>query len=515
MMAILLFVAQAFATSLLDTTYGIVGRDVDVIEGADSAYALVAQKKWAAAADAWLVYGKQHPETEDATRLWTVSCLIRAEDYAEAVQQMQISQTADDMDLRLGLLMSWIEVETGVYSEAFRLAELYPMRAPDAEGAKLLQLRALFESQKYRKHKRLVKKFIEAGSTDAWFWFDVAQSSLEYQEPALGYFEQAVRMNDSSAVHYEGLLKQIEQSDVRAVLRYAPDAIKKFPQDPQILKLVEGYADDEQLLEAFQAAADASPEHGKIQWLTAILFDAKARYQQSSMYFRAALDAGEDHVGIYQKLVENLDVLGESQDAHAVLIEGIEKHPDNKSLVDSAVAHSDAPQNGQLMLDRFEALWGQSPQRMIANAGFRIAKKLRQWNLALQWAKREAELSPNAIAPVLHQGTALQGLKQWSDVIELYNFALVRHPDSHTILNNLAWSYTQSSATAETLSKAEELAQLAITLSDGQNAAYFDTLAEIYWMQGKTSAAQTAIQQATKLKPDNLLYQKRLQEYTD
>ena len=93
-----------------------------------------------AAAQEWIDYGLSHPESEETSRLWAVSCLIRAGDYGAAVQRMKkISQTVDRMDLRLGLLMSWIEVETGVYSEAYRLAHLYPTQAPDAEGAKLLQ----------------------------------------------------------------------------------------------------------------------------------------------------------------------------------------------------------------------------------------------------------------------------------------------------------------------------------------------------------------------------------------
>ena len=99
--------------------------------------------------------------------------------------------------------------------------------------------------------------------------------------------------------------------------------LSKVSSRPSILSLVEGYAEDELLLDAFKSAADASPEHGKIQWLTAILFDTKERYQQSSKYFRAALDAGEDHIHIYHQLSDNLQQLGEHSRVQAVLLEGI------------------------------------------------------------------------------------------------------------------------------------------------------------------------------------------------
>ncbi|MEC8276219.1 MAG: hypothetical protein VX026_00785 [Myxococcota bacterium] len=514
MIAIILLMGQAIAATLLDTTYGVVGRNVEVLDGAEQAYALVDQQDWSAAAQEWIAFGKANPASEETSRLWAVSCLIRAEDYGEAVHQMKISQTVDRMDLRLGLLMSWIEVETGVYAEAYRLAQLYPTQALDAEGAKLLQLRALFEGRKYRKHKRLVRKFIEAGSTDAWFWFDVGQSAVQYHEPALGYFEQAVKMDDSAPIHYQRLLQHIESSDIRAVLRYAPDAVKKFPQDPQILSLVEGYAEDELLLDAFKSAADASPEHGKIQWLTAILFDTKERYQQSSKYFRAALDAGEDHIHIYHQLSDNLQQLGEHSRVQAVLLEGIEKHPESETLIESAVAHSDEPSSSLILLDRFEEVWRQNPQNPIANAGFQVSRRLRKWSLALKWAEREAELNPESVSSILHQGVALHALNRWEEVIVLYHGALVRHPASHSILNNLAWSYTQSKSSSVELDDALELAQQAIALSNGQNAAYFDTLAQIYWKQGKKGAAVKAIQHAVSIKPESVLYQKRLQEYT-
>ena len=128
MIAFLFLTAHALAATLLDTTYGVVGRDVEVLDAADQAYALVAQQDWETAAQEWIDYGLSHPESEETSRLWAVSCLIRAGDYGAAVQQMKISQTVDRMDLRLGLLMSWIEVETGVYSEAYRLLICIPHR---------------------------------------------------------------------------------------------------------------------------------------------------------------------------------------------------------------------------------------------------------------------------------------------------------------------------------------------------------------------------------------------------
>ena len=50
MIAIILLMGQAIAATLLDTTYGVVGRNVEVLDGAEQAYALVDQQDWSAAA---------------------------------------------------------------------------------------------------------------------------------------------------------------------------------------------------------------------------------------------------------------------------------------------------------------------------------------------------------------------------------------------------------------------------------------------------------------------------------
>ena len=46
MIAFLFLTAHALAATLLDTTYGVVGRDVEVLGAADQAYALVSQQDW-------------------------------------------------------------------------------------------------------------------------------------------------------------------------------------------------------------------------------------------------------------------------------------------------------------------------------------------------------------------------------------------------------------------------------------------------------------------------------------
>ena len=94
------------------------------------------------------------------------------------------------------------------------------------------------------------------------------------------------------------------------------------------------------------------------------------------------MDAGEDHIDIYQQLVDSLKQLGEHSRVQAVLLEGIEEHPDSEMLIDSAVALSDETSSGLILLERFEEVWSQNPQNLIAKAGFQVSKRQRKWSLA-------------------------------------------------------------------------------------------------------------------------------------
>jgi tetratricopeptide (TPR) repeat protein len=509
----LLYISLSFATGLLEETLGIVGRGVDPLPDAMVAYQLSDDQKWEKAAQAWESYGKSNPEFISDARLWEVTCLIKSKDYGRAVSHMRIGTFGEDVDIRLGLLMALIELESGHPKGAYKLASLYPMHAPDAEGAQILQLRSLLESGKTRKNSRLKRNLMDAGNTDAWFWYELGIEALGNNDPSTHYFEQAISMDNSSAIHYRYLLQSLGNEDTSAVLRYSLEAVKRFPEDSFLQNRIQGYAEDDQLVDSFQDFADASPEYGELQWLTGFLLQAREGYVQSARYFRASIDAGNDSPRIYRQLIDNLQQMGESHKAYDILIEAVSRHPTNDDMLEMLIDQSAEPESQRVALEFLEDIWRTHQEKNVAHHGFSLSRKLLSWSDALIWAKREALLAPKVVTPIIHQGIALQQLKEWEALIELYEEGLFLHPNSHLLLNNLAWTYTQKESSMEQLLNALQLANRAIDLTDGKRAAYFDTLAQIWWKLGEYAEAEKAMESAIRLMPDNLLYQSRLEQY--
>jgi thiol-disulfide isomerase/thioredoxin len=78
------------------------------------------------------------------------------------------------------------------------------------------------------------------------------------------------------------------------------------------------------------------------------------------------------------------------------------------------------------------------------------------------------------------------------------------------ILNNYAWA---AAAAKVNLPKALEHAKLAKSLTDGQNAGYLDTLAEVYFTMGNTNQAVAEEEVALQLDPTNDELKKQLEKF--
>ena len=79
-------------------------------------------------------------------------------------------------------------------------------------------------------------------------------------------------------------------------------------------------------------------------------------------------------------------------------------------------------------------------------------------------------------------------------------------PNSTPVMNRLAWLYAKKKTK---LAKAQRLSRKAVK-SDPQNHRYLDTLAEVYYVRGKTDRAVATIKKALEIDADNRLYKQQL-----
>jgi cytochrome c-type biogenesis protein CcmH/NrfG len=90
------------------------------------------------------------------------------------------------------------------------------------------------------------------------------------------------------------------------------------------------------------------------------------------------------------------------------------------------------------------------------------------------------------------------------------------NPKDANIHNNLAWLYvTAKDEKVKDNIKALEHAVKASALSDEKNAEILDTLAMVYFVNGKVKEAVDAEQKALKLEPGNERFKGNLKKYEE
>ena len=104
--------------------------------------------------------------------------------------------------------------------------------------------------------------------------------------------------------------------------------------------------------------------------------------------------------------------------------------------------------------------------------------------------------------------------KAYREAIHHYQAALQRDPNNAVAHNNLAWLFaTSEDQQFRNPRGALEHAQRAVALSGWQEAAFIDTLAEAFYVNGNFAEAVKVQTEALKLQPDNREYQEHMARY--
>ena len=127
-------------------------------------------------------------------------------------------------------------------------------------------------------------------------------------------------------------------------------------------------------------------------------------------------------------------------------------------------------------------------------------------NRAVEVLLKAAKMEPNngLVSQELCEAYKKKGFYRVS--IDHCEKAIKILPNSHPVMNRLAWLYAKKKTN---LSKAQRLSQKAVK-ADPQNHKYLDTLAEVYYVRGKKDKAIETIKKALEIDADNRLYKQQL-----
>lgn len=157
-------------------------------------------------------------------------------------------------------------------------------------------------------------------------------------------------------------------------------------------------------------------------------------------------------------------------------------------------------------LSHYESAWNKEPGDFV---GAKLASILgmTKGEDALHSFYRDWQIKlPRSPEPDARMAYLAQHAGQPQEAISLYEQAIMKHPSSPAVLNNLAWLYHEigDNRARETAEKAYELAP--------DNPAILDTYGVMLVRNGETEKAVSILRKATQLDPDNAQIKQHLNE---
>jgi len=123
-------------------------------------------------------------------------------------------------------------------------------------------------------------------------------------------------------------------------------------------------------------------------------------------------------------------------------------------------------------------------------------------------------LDPRSGSAYVYRGLCKVKGGDYQEALNDYKKGLELNPKDPSIHNNLAWLYaTAKDEKFQDKLKALEYAAKAAELSSERNAEVLDTLARVYFINGKINEAIETEKKALKLEPNNERFKENLKEY--
>jgi predicted Zn-dependent protease len=389
-----LLASVASAFSLVEETQGVVGRNLGVPAGSESAMAAVAVEDWADAATQFESLARADM-TDITANLWWAVSLVRADRAPESERAILHAIQKDATNSAIYLTAAWSLYEGGAPEQAEKIARTLPVDGPDRVGAVILRIRSLVAQGKAKKALRLRADAQANGDTDAWFWLESGvQDSWLGRPGASELLERGLRAEGAVAAHYLVLMHVlVDRDDVDRAIATGNAGVARFPDDLDLVlalsEILLGRAGrPAEALDVLALHVDRHPEHAPA-WLTmARAYRLLGDADQEAQALRRAIDAGASEPGLFLVLARALLEDGNTEEAIAVLEDGLRLNPEEPAIFDDlfeATAQLGDPKRVLRLAQRMETK-GQVDAR-VAEESFLAATRANLPHDALYWAQ--------------------------------------------------------------------------------------------------------------------------------
>lgn len=393
-MIALVLASLAFAASLVEETQGVVGRDMGVPAGSESAMAAVEAEEWADAATQFQSLAEADGRDLTADLWWAVA-LVRSDRAPESERAILHAMTKDPTNPAIYLTAAWSLYEAGAPDQAEKIARTLPTDGPDRVGAVILRIRSLVAQGEPKKALRLRAQAQRNGDTDAWFWLEAGvQDSWLGRPDADEMLARGLRTEGTVPSHYLVYMHVlVDHEDIDGAIATGHAGVARFPDDLDLVlalgEVLLGRAGrPAEAVDALAAHVDRHPEHAAAWRTMARAYRLLGDTDQEAQALRRAIDAGASDPALFQVLAQSLAEDGNPEGAIAVLEDGLRLNPEEPAIVDDlfeATAQLGDPKRVLRLAQRMESK-GQVDAR-VAEMSFLAATRADMPHDALHWAQ--------------------------------------------------------------------------------------------------------------------------------
>ncbi len=437
----------------------------------------------------------------------TANILVKKGQLVDAGKALAKVLAADDNNVRARYLLSGVQAATGQKEKALAGYQRILADDPDNEEA-YVHVSTLFADmgdfdQAEKQLSALVEK--SPASFLARYYRGRLRASRKMFQPALEDFDKAAELQpdfDSALIEGAGVLEAMGKND-EAEARYRK-VLEASPNNPFVRERLGRILILENKIDAalgqYEALKTQSGNNTDFREKLGLLYLDRGRFDDAIVEFRFVLSAKPDAQQIHFFLASAYEGKGVAAEAESQY----------RAVPPESGYYRDAMLHLALMLrqgKKFEEaskvtarLREKNPEDqdlLVFQAG--IFEEMKRYDEALGLLKQAAAKNPNSASVLFAMGVVQDKMGRFDDLVASMEGAIALEPGNATALNYLGFTYAEKNIK---LPEAESLIERALKARPG-DGYFLDSLAWVYYRQGRYEKADEAMRRALGVIPDD------------
>ncbi|MFT7304771.1 MAG: tetratricopeptide (TPR) repeat protein [Candidatus Azotimanducaceae bacterium] len=454
--------------------------------------------------------------TPDNFRLAIIHARFLASD-----QPAQALKDLKDLDLRFpGNAEIW-QALTQEYArqekteESLKFTENLTKTHPNQFVARILYGTALGNAKQYSEAVSAYKKALELNDSSTIARFGLAGMALikEQWGEARSFYLEIIELDPESAAAYDRLLATyIAQDRVEDGIDLLSGYATRFATSTP-LAIISNYLaaqDDTEQLDQFMNAGNRLRENRHWRTTNATIYMTRARqalldgkFGRARASVFSALTSYPANRFLLSLLTEIEIAAGSFDEARKVIDQIGQFHPGSQTLFSRLGDLAIAENNLAEAVEQFGTAWDIHTSDSIGQKRYESLVRLNRMDQAAEFLVEWSVKIPDSVVAKINRATAMANRGNSIGALKAYEELLEKHPDSLSVMNNLAWRYLENGQIEKGLILSERAYRRNNRVSD-----IADTYGWALFKAGELKQSRAILQRALKLdeNPDTLAH---------